>query len=182
MRMFFVIGVGSFFLFLIGQKLAAEGLSETNRGNRTAYAALEAIGLTALPVSGVRAAYCFTHDLIGEAGSATGSVSMGDWKYDKKILSVKAKYFFANSFYVDAGLGMEIWNTSYRVVNDGSGADSQKLTADLSNVGVEFHIGNQWQWDGFTLGCDWIGGFAAVSNSSSFGSAEGLNQDDKKTQ
>lgn len=36
--------------------------------------------------------------------------------------------------------------------------------ATFQDVGAGIKIGNQWQWDNFTLGCDWVGYSAKLFN------------------
>lgn len=117
-----------------------------------------------------------------EAGYANGSASIGDWKYDKTILSAKAKYFVGDSLYVDGGFGMEQWSVDYGVLTGEGFFETKSMSGDVTNLGVEFHIGNQWQWDNFKIGCDWIGGFAVLSNSKSFASNSEMDQDSKKSE
>jgi hypothetical protein len=128
-------------------------------------AAYAEAGLTFTPVAGVRGDYFLSPDTVVTASYLTGSA--GDiitYEYDKTALDVKLKRFLTNSFYADAGLGYERFAVSYDVFLAGQ-KDFKKLHGVASNVGVEAHIGNQWQWKVFSLGCDWVGYFAALSKS-----------------
>lgn len=60
------------------------------------------------------------------------------------------KHFLENSFYI----APEIYYLNLFEKNYGSGYPYvDRLTA----IGAMIRIGNQWQWQNFTLGCDWIG-------------------------
>lgn len=159
---------------------ASDTSSKTNRAGKNAYAAYDVIGLTLMPVSGARFGYFINQDLVAEAGFSTGGASIGDFKADKKIIELKAKKFFGNSFYIDGGLGYETWDVRYPVAISDTLTETRKLKGNVQNTGLEFHIGNQWQWGGFTLGCDWVGYFLSLSSSTSFKSDAGVSDQKKK--
>ncbi len=85
------------------------------------------------------------------------------WKKHGEGTAVQATYkrFTTNSFYVEGGVfyrkqdvvskTVEVFdqlNTYYLV-------DSE--TGTIEDIGALFSIGNQWQWENFALGVDWIG-------------------------
>lgn len=73
-----------------------------------------------------------------------------DWKV--RALSVSLKQFIGNSFYVKPGIEHR-W-----VREDYSNPGSNEFWGYKGNMtGVSFSIGNQWQINNFTLGCDWFG-------------------------
>lgn len=153
--------------------------SASNRSGKTGYAALEVIGFTLMPVSGVRGGYFISPDLVTELSYASGSAGIGDFKVSKTLIELKAKYFFGNSFYVDGGLANESFKINYPVFVSSSAGDKD-LSASVSNLGAVFHIGNQWQWSGFTMGVDWAGYFASLSSKSSFSTDSSVDAADKK--
>lgn len=157
----------------------AEGESSGNRPGKTGYVALEAIGLTLMPVSGFRGGYFISPDLTAELSYASGGATLGDFEAKKTVIEAKAKYFLGNSFYIDGGLAQESWAVTYPVM-DAGGSTSSNLSGSVSNTGLVFHIGNQWQWSGFTLGCDWLGYFASLSSSASFDGSTTVDEADKK--
>lgn len=85
------------------------------------------------------------------------------WKRDGvgHVISAGIKKFESNSFYYKP----EIYARSQENVNSTTTGYSSstgdylisKDTNKIEDIGVSFRIGNQWQWDNFTLGCDWIG-------------------------
>ena len=76
-----------------------------------------------------------------------------------KYVSVGIKQFTSNSFYYKP----EIYARSQELVHDKKVLIGDKYYHDteekgtIEDVGISFKIGNQWQWENFTLGCDWIG-------------------------
>lgn len=81
-----------------------------------------------------------------------GLSSVGDVAYSSPRIGLHYKRFFGNSFY--AKVGVDYRYVDYQTTNGYTGGDEnfqgQSLAAGLV-------VGNQWQWDSFTLGCDWIG-------------------------
>ncbi len=176
------ISIQKFFAVLFFGSLvlgdATVALGADNRGNRQgkrAYAAWEAIGMTMTPVSGVRAGYFFNPDIAGEVSYGSSTATIGSFESKKSIIEGKAKYFFGDTFYTDGGITYENFDVKYSVLKSGQSIDRENLSGNISNLGLNAHIGNQWQWPGFTIGCDWIGYFLSVSSSSKFSSAENLD-------
>lgn len=152
------------------------------RKDKMAYVAVDAIGFTMMPVSGVRAAYLINPDLAVEGGYSTGSASIGDFKAVKSIVELKAKYFVSNSFYVDGGFAHESWDVNYPVVAASGSLSTTDLEGSVANNGASLHIGNQWQWSGFTVGCDWVGYFLSLNTTSSFKDNTAVSQENKTAQ
>ena len=152
-----------------GQAKRANNSSE-NRVEKAGYIALDAIGFSLTPVFGVRGGVFVNSDFLLEANLARGSSGFLVDKAEKTLVEVKAKYFLGNSFYLDAGGAYESWDIDYSTAYIDSSNQFQDVssTGKIVNSGVSFHLGNQWQWSGFTMGCDWIGYFYALSSSSTF--------------
>ncbi|MBP9707339.1 MAG: hypothetical protein KBD78_06810 [Oligoflexales bacterium] len=163
--------------------LSQDGMSASNRQNKQALVAAEVIGLTMFPVSGIRAGYFVDSNLIAEIGFASGSATINDdWKINKTVIEAKARYFFGNSFYVSGGLGTESFAVDYPVVTqlDEAGLVSKQFSADVNSFGINTHIGNQWQWEGFMIGVDWLGYYLPLSKSSSFKADSDVSAEAKK--
>ncbi len=66
------------------------------------------------------------------------------------------KLFTGNSFYVEPAA---YYRNQYQVYSTTEfGASTVEIDdADIKDAGLSLRIGNQWQWDNFTIGCDWIG-------------------------
>ncbi|CBW27084.1 putative exported protein [Halobacteriovorax marinus SJ] len=88
------------------------------------------------------------------------------------------KKFASNSFYAKGGIGYtrgKAESTLYRWSYDyyGNFSDySETKKTEYSALSFEGEIGNQWQWDSFTLGVSWIGYSSMALNLS------GGNQND----
>lgn len=134
-----------------------QGKSAAAREGKKAWVGAELIGLTFFPVSGVRGGYFVNPDLVVQGAYATGEATLGSLKFTKTVAEVGAKQFFGNSFYVDGNLAYENFAIDTEI-----GTASAK--GSVTSTGLSAHIGNQWQWDGFTMGCDWLGYFAALSS------------------
>lgn len=65
---------------------------------------------------------------------------------------VHYKKFFSNSFYVKAGVDYRSIDYSYTY---GFSGYTESFQGDSFAAGLV--IGNEWQWDNFNLGCDWVG-------------------------
>jgi hypothetical protein len=156
--------------------------NRANREDKKAYAAWEAIGMTMTPVSGLRAGYFINPDVAAEISYGSSKTTIGDFESKKSIIEGKAKYFFGDTFYTDGGITYENFDVKYSVYKSGQTIERENLNGSVSNVGLNAHIGNQWQWPGFTLGCDWIGYFASLSSSSKFSSSANLDSGDQKKQ
>lgn len=79
------------------------------------------------------------------------------------------KRYVGNSFYFELGLAAHERNVrtkeyTYDFRPNGSfGAvyyDEESYTQ--KDAGLQFGIGNQWQWEHFTLGCEWVGAYVPL--------------------
>ncbi|MNK86419.1 hypothetical protein D3C87_1063300 [compost metagenome] len=99
------------------------------------------------------------NDLNKYSRTCTGDYTCG---ISGSSLAVSYKKFVNNSFYFTSG-------ASYRKIkyneseNFGSVSD-YAIDFEGNAIALDFSIGNQWQWQNFTLGCDWIGGSLPISN------------------
>lgn len=80
--------------------------------------------------------------------------------YDIKTNSfgVHYKRFVGNSFYYRGGIDYR--NVDYSHISYDIFTPSTILSREIfkgSSITATFLIGNQWQWENFTLGCDWFG-------------------------
>ncbi|HYX34227.1 MAG TPA: hypothetical protein VE954_14075 [Oligoflexus sp.] len=70
-------------------------------------------------------------------------------------ISVNWKRFLADSFYLRAGLEHFNLKGEYFIASE---SENVRLhVGDMSRQNALFALGNQWQWESFTLGCDWAG-------------------------
>lgn len=80
-----------------------------------------------------------------------------DYKFDTTSVGVHYKKFVSNSFYVKLGGDYRTADYSYKYRSSlGSNYDTDRSFKGTSTA-ITFQIGNQWQWENFTIGCDWVG-------------------------
>jgi hypothetical protein len=148
-------------------KKAALNSSFNKRQNLKLEFLLDAIGFTPSPTFGAAVGYYFTPNQVisGRFGSAAGIIS----SMDEKILSVDLKSFWGNSFYTRVGFSKRDYDFSWDVYptdDDGTiSFETERLSAKTSSTGLELGLGNQWQWNSFSIGADWIGVYIPLSSS-----------------
>tara|TARA_B110001454_G_scaffold213372_1_gene231443 strand:- start:26098 stop:26808 length:711 start_codon:yes stop_codon:yes gene_type:complete len=81
-----------------------------------------------------------------------------EWSTDAQITQVGAhfKHYVGNSFYYRVGADYSSVDYKYDLSGSYYGDTSSSYFKGTAIIG-SFVIGNQWQWENFTLGCDWIG-------------------------
>ncbi|MFN7454198.1 MAG: hypothetical protein ACK5RO_06010 [Pseudobdellovibrionaceae bacterium] len=67
------------------------------------------------------------------------------------------KQFVGNSFYFRMGGDYSQVDFKYDFDMAGSSSSDFKSKFEGEALHANFTIGNQWQWENFTLGCDWVG-------------------------
>lgn len=78
-------------------------------------------------------------------------------------VGVYFKQFFGNSFYIKPGV--DVAKVNYEFSPKSTAFGNYRSEFEATTVGANFSIGNQWQWENFTLGCDWIGLRQAISRN-----------------
>lgn len=131
-------------------------------------------GPTPGPVTGLLAAHFIDSDRLIQI---EGLRSKSEWGYGGSYgtrmdiqgtsFGLFFKQFSGNSFYFKTGIDYstldysDIYHSSIDASYDeGYSFKGNKLSGSIS-------IGNQWQWESFTLGCDWIGWSQPITHSSS---------------
>jgi hypothetical protein len=76
---------------------------------------------------------------------------------DEFATTLFGKRFYGNSFYTQ--IGISYLNSKF---DDYSGHSISKpnngiVKRSYAGVSGNIRIGNQWQWDNLTIGCDWVG-------------------------
>ena len=138
--------------------------NKTHREDKRYAITATPIGIGAGLIAGLNAGYYVEPDLILGAKIENHTVSlnilgMDLYKANTKRAGVFGKYFFGKSFYLDGGL---VGNIAEYTAN-GVGLDSSNGLFEIRQYekwhhgGIDLAIGNQWHWDHFTLGADWIG-------------------------
>lgn len=135
--------------------------SEANRISKkwTIVGQLFGAGSNGSAQQGVAAGYYIDRNSIVQLEAGSGSVNGNTFLFvdDKYELSGTAigihfKHFLSNSFYIKAGLDYRETDYSYRYA-----WSLNRIGFKGNSVNASVIIGNQWQWQNFTWGCDWIG-------------------------
>ncbi len=77
--------------------------------------------------------------------------------------AVRYKSFLGNSFYWRVGPGLRQYQIKDRLGSIFSDREELDSTGTVLSFGADVGIGNQWQFETFTLGCDWVGYYFPVS-------------------
>lgn len=111
------------------------------------------------------------------SGDSKASTARGD--LDALMLGVNYKRFFGNSFYVKAGGDYRKIGFSNLIYTSGYNNIRGEIVSNDALVG-NIAIGNQWQWETLTLGCDWIGINPPLINMKTEGNTANLTASEKK--
>lgn len=100
--------------------------------------------------------------MVGHLRSDTNARNFPENKWDSTSIGVHYKQFFGNTFYLRGGLDqswIKVANSNVKTSTSLSGSDWTanyfELEGDVTSAAVS--LGNQWQWETLTIGCDWVG-------------------------
>ena len=156
--------------------LVEDDSSHSNREDQKVTTTITLLGFDDGTVQGIDAGYFIRPDLVIAAKFEQSTLALDFFeidlfKYNVKTFGVYGKKFFGNSFYTNAGLsfksrylqGIDLETDDK---TEGSKTYSVRYTQETTEIIPALAIGNQWQWDHFTLGCDWFGiNFSPMSQS-----------------
>ncbi len=145
-----------------------ENTSAFHRDGKKFQVTAQLLGVTVWPVSssGLSAGFFINRNSLVQLEYTSGDndETLYTSEYDAKSAGVHYKHFLGNSFYANVG-------GDYRKIkmhaNDSLFGDQDgEHIATGESLALSVSIGNQWQWENFTLGCDWIGFAAPVATLS----------------
>lgn len=152
-------------------------LSFENRGEKTV-AFTTTLGINPFIVGGLTGAFLldgFNNAEVSFYSSATNAA--GTSRLVANTVALNWRHYFGNSFNMRVGAAQRNLRINYKH----EGVDGVKyggVMAYVSSGGIYTSIGNQWQFGGgFTLGCDWVGFYIPVTQTSDVelkGRTEGL--------
>ena len=96
-----------------------------------------------------------------EFGYAQGEKDVDYAVMTAKLYSLKFKQFWSNTFYTNTGFG-------YRDVTDRTTdkvSERFEVKRHGRSAGLDVSLGNRWQWDNITVGCDWVGFFHPLTQA-----------------
>ncbi len=111
--------------------------------------------------TGLQAGYFLNREMLllveATSGKRGNFFSSSIYEDDTKgqTFGVHFKHHTGNSFYYKTGLDYRKIDYRYSYQSSINGDESISFNGD--SVAATFQIGNQWQWDNFTMGCDWVG-------------------------
>ncbi len=91
-------------------------------------------------------------------------MDFGIVKLGSTLTELRLKHWFGNSFYVNGGAGLRSI-TGEATLEPLTGTDDIKSSVKASSFGASLSIGNRWQWEYFSIGCDWVGTFQPLSTT-----------------
>jgi hypothetical protein len=150
--------------------------SENNRMNKTYIfdAQLLGSGPNVISSQGLSAGYFLNRNMIVSIEATTGtrdndsflfSTSSDSYNIRGNSVGVHFKHFVGNSFYYRTGIDYRSLKYKYDYTSSFSPANNVHRSFDGKSFGVTFAIGNQWQFENFNIGCDWIGFTVPLSKS-----------------
>ncbi len=142
--------------------------SEALREGKEWSLVFEPIGFSVAPIAsyGLAAGAYLSSDMIMEASYAHGKTDFLIFNIFSDYTALHLKKFWGNSFYTNTGFAMRKLGAGFDLESIATGASDLKASSSTTSIGVELAIGNRWQWDTFTLGCDWIGAFLPIAKIS----------------
>lgn len=151
-------------------KAVYQDSSEYNRMNKQYLLSLQAFGInpTGMAGGGLTAGMYLDRNSILFAevtNNANQSTFFGsDYNIKGTSVGVHYKRFVGNSFYVRAGADYRTVDYKYKYSSFVSSNFDSESSFIGESLAASLVIGNQWQWENFTLGCDWIGVTAPFSS------------------
>jgi hypothetical protein len=144
---------------------------KNSAGNRIGKKFLLTVGLEEKGTN-ASAGYFLKSDQILGLEFAQGNLgnyqSIDIYNNEYKSLSFYYKEFLGNSFYFRTDILYKKYYTDNWSANPHR--DHNEPNGRFNTLGAELKIGNQWQWDHLSLGCDWVGlhkAFLVSANSTS---------------
>jgi len=143
------------------------GESEANRQNKIASVVGElGLAIAPLPTVGFAGGYYIMPDLLAEFSLVVGSFEIDKTELSWSYTSLRAKWFLGNSFYLNLGFANRSIDFKSSLTASAAGQTATvAVDASAKSSGIDFAIGNRWQWEYFSVGCDWLGYFQPLSSS-----------------
>lgn len=135
-----------------------EGTSAAERIGKRGYLQGE-LGSAVFPLPGLGLAggAFVDSDLAIEASYNRGLASVYFFSVYSEVLSLRAKKYWGNTFYTNAGLARRRIGASFDVLPVPGAGDILDVEASVTSLTADVAIGNQWQWRRFNFGVDWLG-------------------------
>ena len=141
---------------LVKRTSILEDSSEHRRMNKdyTLTAQLTGFAVSPVPAAGVNFGLFLDRNSMLQAEFSKGTLPIYFFNMNATTLGANYKRFFGNSFY--GKIGMDYRSISASDIHTGYTTQSGTI-GEAESVVANLAIGNQWQWENFTMVCDWIG-------------------------
>ena len=139
------------------------------------------VGFAPLPGSSFAAGYYLTPSYLLEAAYFNTEIDLLFAKFTMSLIEARIKMFFYNSFYTDVGFAVRNI-TGETTLEPLTGDNEISSSLSVTSYGALIAIGNRWQWEYFSLGCDWIGSFYPISTGEiTISDSEATDEDIQET-
>lgn len=147
-----------------------ENSSAHNRmGKKSQVTAGSGLIIGLIPGAGLNYEYFLTPNSTLQLQAAQGEVDtwfFSDHTFEGTLISANYKRFEGNSFYYRVGGDYRKIKVSSNDKDFGIFASDERISGTAESLSASIAIGNQWQFESFTIGCDWIGLTVPVINIS----------------
>jgi hypothetical protein len=137
--------------------------SEYHRQNKKFSIVAQPIGIYVLPTIGASLGYYYSDRDLIELDFTSGNADFLIFELHSSTITARWKRFFGNSFYANFGLTSRSMGGETKVKSILTTEEDVDVKYSVSSVGLDVGIGNRWQWEYFSLGCDWVGYFMPIS-------------------
>lgn len=152
-----------------GVKIEVANESQANRADKEFMVTLERGVMYDYGATSVKGGYFLdANKLVTLSVSQLEDTDLLFDEYEGTVVSSGVRLFTGNSFYMDANLFYldSTYTDEWFNIIDGN---DEIRTTTFRKVGAHIGIGNQWQWDNFTLGVTWIGAGVQIADLGSKG-------------
>ena len=101
-------------------------------------------------------------------------------KFEGSGVNFLFKHFEGNSFYVAGGLDYTELKGKFGYAKDSLFSAEDIELGTIRKFSLDIRIGNQWQWENFTLGTDWVGYHLTLHEESKLADQYPTNADSAK--
>ena len=184
----FLVSIFTLTLVLLSSPAGADdrdGRSEDNRVDKkfTAHAILVAVGPSLGFSNGASVGMFIDHNSLVDLEYVSGRPEnwygsfFTDYEIETKSFGVHYKKFVSNTFYFRIGADYRQidYRHTYRNFLTSATYSENKFSGD--SIAGTIVIGNQWQFENFTLGCDWFGVAVPISSNIKSESSTGTKPD-----
>lgn len=165
---------------LVKKMSVLEDSSEHNRMGKNYLLTAQIAGSAVAPVpaAGINFGMYVSRNGIAQIEYSKGTLPYFFFNLNASTLGANYKHFFGNSFYTK--IGVDHRSISISDINLFGYTANQYGSNEAQSLVGNFAIGNQWQWENFIMGCDWIGINPHLTTLKATYDTTGMSAKDKK--